>query len=131
MSQDVFWFSFIGAMLGMVGSVLLGYDVVFGAGKRFQAKMTEFKLANLKQTRMLLQRVIKNVPSPPYKPGEIQLELDKEEAQWGPKERQLQEENDKMMGRHEDKVVILGFVGMLMLAAGFILQGIALIKQFL
>lgn len=121
----------VGLIFNTVGAILLAYDVVYGAGKRFQTSIAKTQLETLLKTRKYSREIIKSLPEPPWTPEEIQQQLDAEEREWGPQERQLRETVTTGHDRYENRVVTLGAVGVLLLIAGFAVQLIWLVFQIL
>jgi hypothetical protein len=111
----------VGLCLGTIGGVLLSYDVIYGAGKRFQASNFKTQLEVLKRTRKLSQDVINNLPSNwTYK--EKEAELAKEEREWGPQQVTLQDKVDTFYKKYEGTVVTLGAYGVMLIVLAFLLQ---------
>src|ERR1051325_9473815 len=105
----------IGLSLGTLGGVLLSYDVIYGAGKRFQASNFKTQLEVLKGTRKVSQDVIKNLPTN-WTETQKREELAKEEAEWGPQEVDLQRKVDTFYKKYEGNVVTLGAYGVILIA---------------
>jgi hypothetical protein len=89
------------------------------------------QLETLLKTRKYSREIIKGLPQPLWKPEEIQQQLDAEESEWGPQERELTETTNTGHDRYENRVVTLGAVGVLLLIVGFAVQLMWLIFQIL
>lgn len=111
----------VGLGLGTIGAVLLAYDVVYGPGKRFQASNLKTQLEVLKGTRKLSQDTINNLPAN-WTKEQKQEQLDKEEADWGPEQRDLQKKVDTFYTKYEGRVVTLGAYGVMLIVTAFLLQ---------
>lgn len=128
MTPSDLW-TLIGLGLGTIGAVLLAYDVVYGAGNRFRASVLKTQLETLRSTRKFTRGVIEGMPKPPWTPAEIKQQLDKEEGEWGPRERELAEKAANIRPRYEDRVVTFGAYGVLMIVGGFLLQIVGLLLR--
>ena len=126
------WLALIGLLLGLVGSICLGIDVVLGAGQRFNAVSLQSQLSTLLSTRAFEQSSIRAHPNPPWTPPEVEAQLAEEEQRWGAKERALREQLDPYEGnlsRYENRIVSLGALGALLLFLSFLLQALALYRN--
>lgn len=129
MSDPDIWALF-GLVAGTVGAILLGYDVIFGAGQRFQGEVRRRQLENLRNTRNFVRNSISALPQPPYTPADIKKLLDDEEAKSGTEERDLAKRVDIYEGelsRYEHRVVNLGLLGVLLIVVAFGLQAVGVI----
>ncbi len=111
----------VGLGFGTIGAVLLAYDVIYGAGKRFQASNLKIQLEVLRGTRKLSRDTIKNLPSN-WTTAEKDAELAKEETVWGPQEASLQAKVSTFYPKYEDRVATLGACGVMLIVAAFLLQ---------
>jgi hypothetical protein len=122
------WLALIGLLLGLVGSICLGVDVVLGAGQRFKAVSLKSQLSTLLSTRAFEQSSIRAHPNP----LEVEAQLAEEEQRWGAKEKELREQLDPYEGklsRYENRIVSLGALGALLLFLSFLLQALALYRN--
>ena len=69
------WLALIGLLLGLVGSICLGVDVVLGAGQRFKALSLQRHLSTLLSTRAFEQSGVRAHPNP----LEVEAQLVEEE----------------------------------------------------
>ena len=130
--SDNDWLALIGLLLGLVGSICLGLDVVLGAGQRFKAFSLRSQLTTLLSTRDFEQSSIRALPNPPRTPAEVDALLAEEEQRWGAKEKALREQLDPYDGklsRYENRIVSLGALGALLLFLSFLLQAWALYRN--
>lgn len=126
------WLALTGLLLGLVGSICLGVDVVLGAGQRFKALSLKSQLTTLLSTRDFEQSSIRALPNPPWTPTEVQAQLAEEERRWGAQEKALREQLDPYDGklsRYENRIVSLGALGALLLFFSFLLQALALYRS--
>jgi hypothetical protein len=130
MTPSDIW-TLVGLSFATLGAVLLAYDVVYGAGNRFQASVLKRQLETLRSTRKYARDIIGRLPQPPWTVAEIQEELDREEKEWGPQEVKLAQEASKVPKHYEARVVTLGAWGVLLIVGGFLLQIVGLIVHAL
>jgi hypothetical protein len=130
MSTSDIW-NLLGLSVATIGAVLLAYDVVYGAGKRFKAEALKTQLANLQKTRNYLQENIKGLPQPPWKRTEIDAQLAAENSKWDPEEQRLVHEVATFYPNYEDRVVTFGAYGVILIVLGFLFQIVGLIFHVL
>src|SRR5881628_3214845 len=107
MTPSDIW-TLVGLSLGTLGAVLLAYDVVYGAGNRFQASVLKRQLDTLRSTRKYSRETIERLPQPPWAAAEIQKELEREEKEWGPQEVKAAQEASRFPKQYADRIVTLG-----------------------
>jgi hypothetical protein len=120
----------VGLSLGTIGALLLAFDPMFRLGTQGQIAKKEASLENVRKGRKATQDGWKKLLEPkPANEAYIRMEIEKEREEGDKEERRLESELKGYKEKYEKEVFVKGWLGVRLICAAFVLQGIGVWMQ--